>query len=402
MAIINYYEKFGFSQTDALENIQCTISQKLVDEENDSFGEGHSDKMFFLESARDVFATKESKAQYDQKLADSMKQKDPDGERKKAFEKWYGDAKSYFYSHQYDLAKTAIDRAFQYSTPDTADFLFYTCAQSISLVNGHYSQAIEYANQAIVLAPDLYSGYYTKMTALDTYMHVNNLSNDTMQDIWRQLDSTIKIMIDKAIASGYKLEAAEGYGLLAKMYYVAVDGTQYPITGANNVLAEEYAVRALSLLEHGQEVEDAKKVANDIAARRAKIAHMKKARDEMDKQNKELSASTTAIMNSGYYNNRVGSESFGGELKFAILIGIVGIIALVFKGYSFGAICLIVAAAIIIIKALIIRKNKMIRAAQLLVSENRSKIESNTNQINIYKNIIAQQSNGLAPKPFKI
>ena len=41
MAIINYYERYGFSQIDELEKIQWIIDQKITDEENDPFGEGH-------------------------------------------------------------------------------------------------------------------------------------------------------------------------------------------------------------------------------------------------------------------------------------------------------------------------------------------------------------------------
>lgn len=402
MAIINFYEKYGISQTDELEKIQWVINQKITDEENDSFDEGHSERMFFLESAKEAFATAKSKVKYDQDLADSMKKRDPDGERKAAFEKWYGDAKSYSDSEQYDLAKTAIDRAFQYATPETADYSFYGYAADIYSLTANFSQAVEYANQAIVVAPDNYYGYFIKMVALDRYMFGKNLSNDIMQDIWKQLSTTIKLMVDKAIATGHSYDAAQGYGLLAKMYYKYVNGAQYPITGNNNALAEEYAVRAFSLLESGQSIAIAKAVIDDIAARRAEIAKLEKANAELERQNSNLQSTVSSQKSSINNATTFGSTSFGGELWFGIIAGVVGFIALAAGGGGFGALCLIVAIATFAIKGGIIAKNKNIRDTLASIRENESKINNNTYQINNNRNIISQQSAGLAPHPIKL
>ena len=326
MAIINYYEKYAISQTDELEKIQWVINQKITDEENDSFGEGHSDRMFILQLAKEAFSTAESKAKCDQDLVDSMKKSDPDGERKAAFEKWYSDAKSYYHSQQYDLAKTAIERAFQYATIETADYNFYSFAANIYFWSANFTQAVDYANQAIVLAPDNYYGYFVKMNALNRYIYFGkNLSNDMMQDIWKQLDTTIRLMADKAIATGYNYEAADGYGVLAQMYYTYANGDRYPITGNNNALAEEYAVKAMSLVEHGQEADRAKSVLDDIAARRKQIAELehanaslraklKKDNDKLERENTNLintiSSQRSSISNATTY----GSIRFGNEL----------------------------------------------------------------------------------------
>ncbi len=429
MAIINFYEKYGFSITDDLEKIQWVIKQKITDEENDSFGEGHSERMLFLQSAKEVFATAKSKAKYDQDLTDSIKKRDPDAERKTAFMKWYRDAESYANEKQYDLAKTALNKAFQYATPETADYFFYCFATEIFALNANYSQAAEFANEAIVLAPDNHLGYFYKMETLKRcLLFEKNLSIDNMQDIWKQLMTTTKLMVDKAIANGHNYHAAQGYSLLADMHYKYVSGSSYyPLTANDNVLAEEYAVRALSLLESGENIDRAKKILDDITFRRTEYAELEKAvNDEiavhrmeiakLEIANTELERQKLLLFNTvsdqkSSINNvtTYGSTIFGKELELGIIAGALGIIILAFGGGGFGAILLIVSIAIFVIKGGIVSKNKNIQDTLISIQENESKIDQNTSQIskntsqiNNYRKIISQQSAELSQHPIKL
>lgn len=424
MAIINYYEKYGFSQTDELEKIQWVINQKITDEENDSFGEGHSDKMFILQLAQEAFASAESRAKYDQDLADSQKKSDPDGERKAALEKWYKDAEAYYDTQQYDLAKTAIDRALQFATPETINSAFYDKAACIYFMLKLYTQALDFENQSIVLSPEDANGYYLKSYFLHAYIFEKNLGNEKMQDIWQQLKANCELTVSKVIAQekGYN-QASKCYEFLAEMNYVYASKSQFPITGNNNPLAEEYALKALAIINAPRPdvCPIAKKILDDISARRAKVAELeqanvnlraklKKDNDDLDRQvsnlRKAVSSQKSSINNATAY----GSTSFGGEVWVGIIALIIGFICLVSGAGGAGIVFLIIGIAVFAIKGSMNTKNANIRNTLDSIRENEAKISNKSSQINSNKsntdsqirnndNIINQQKAGLAPQP---
>ena len=421
MAIINYYEKYGLLQTDDLDKIQWVINQKITDEENDSFGEGHSDRMFILQLAKEAFATAESKENYDTQLADSLKKRDPDGERKAAFDKWYEDAGNYCNTGQHDLAKTAIDRAMQYTTPETVESSFYITAASIYHNLKLYSQSLDLSNQAIVLSPDEARGYFLKSVTLYSYMFEKNLGNEKMQDIWQQLKSNCELTISKVIAQESEYEkASKCYEYLTEMYYVFATGAQFPITGRDNALAEEYAMKAISILnsQNPDECIFARRILDDIASRRAKIAELEKAnedlRAQLKKDNDEIereisnlkrtvSAQKASISDATTY----GSTEFGTEIWVGIIAAIIGIICLI-VGVAIAFLFILIAIAVFGLKGAIIAKNKRIRTTLASIRENEQAISSNEYKITNNKReidgkianndrIIAQEGNGLAP-----
>ncbi|MDR1806023.1 MAG: hypothetical protein LBQ80_04550 [Clostridium sp.] len=68
MAFTNYYEKYGFQQTEDLQKIQFRLFQLIQDEENDSFGEYHAEKLADLKAAYAAFSNAEKRAEYDRAL----------------------------------------------------------------------------------------------------------------------------------------------------------------------------------------------------------------------------------------------------------------------------------------------------------------------------------------------
>ena len=69
-------------------------------------------KLALITEARKVFATTEEKAAYDRALFAAPAEEtpsDPDAERRVQYQRWYGDARQYYESGQYDLAKTAAE-----------------------------------------------------------------------------------------------------------------------------------------------------------------------------------------------------------------------------------------------------------------------------------------------------
>lgn len=310
MAIMNYYTKYGLMQTDELEKIQRVINQKITEEENDSLGEGHSDRMFILQLAKEVFATAESRAKYDADLAESMKKRDPDGERKASLNKWYGDAKKYYDNQQYDLAKTAIDRAMQYITPETATSEYYDTSAQICLKLKQHSHALDFANHSIIQSPDETNGYFLKSQILYSYLFEKNLGSDKQQDIFQQLLSNCKLTIDKAAAQGNRNEqAAKCYEYLAETHYVDANGAGFPISKNNNVLAEEYAVKAIDLMGgRRKSCPIADKILKDITSRRELIVSLQRHNAKMEEELKTDTARLHAKL-------RADEEALRAKLK---------------------------------------------------------------------------------------
>ncbi|MDR0950219.1 MAG: hypothetical protein LBM13_01060 [Candidatus Ancillula sp.] len=424
MAIINYYEKYGFSQTDELDKIQWLINQKITDEENDSFGEGHSDKLFVLQLAKEAFATADSKAKYDQDLADSLKKRDPDGERKVSFDKWYGDAKTYWSTDQYDLAKTAIDRAMQYSTPETADSDFYNLAAGIYMALNLYSQSLDLINQSIVISPDEPKGYFIKCNIIYASTNQPHLDNDKKREIFEQLKNNCELMIKKAITKGseYK-EASRCYEMLAEIHYFDADYRRvFTVSGYDNVLAEKYALKAIAM-SNGSDSDcpDARSILDDISERRHKVSQAEKSNADLNAKLKretgELLNKSTDLIKTVYelkdsINNKTtfGDVSFGGEIWVGIIAGIVGLIALGLNGTGFGAFCIFVSIAVFGIRGAIISNNKRIRdtlasidkydaTIKSVISERENMTNSINDLINRNNNEIKKQSAGLAPQP---
>lgn len=396
MAIINYYEKYGVSKTEELEKIQWVISQKITDEENDSFGEGHSDKMFILQLAKEVFATAESRAKYDQELADSLKKSDPDGERKAKFEKWYGDAKKYYETKQYDLAKSAIERASQFKTAESEDSQFYMYAALIYSFVDSYSQALDYANQAIVLAPEFYEGYRIKADILERYLLSNKVSIQPLDrsDLEKQLLNALHLMCDKAMKASVLDQACIGFGWLAFLHY-NWSGCK------DQIKAEEYALRSVS---YGKNT-DAEKILNDIASRRAKAAELKSVNHDLQsklerdnaKYKKEISDLKSSINNATDY----GNIGFNMEFWVMIVSAAIGLICLLAGAGGAAILFIFIAIAILSIRLGLDAKNKNIRDTLKQISSKESEMNNNRSSLErkIYDNYreIETQESGLAP-----
>jgi len=398
MAIINYYEKYGVSQTDELEKIQWVINQKITDEENDSFGEGHSDKMFILQLAKEAFTTAESRAKYDKELADSLKKSDPDGERKAQFEKWYGDAIKYYDTKQFDLAKSAIERASQFKSSELEDSQFYSYAANIYSFVESYSQALDYANQAIVLEPEIFNGYRVKACVLERYLSSKKVSIQPLErsDLEKQMLNAVHLMCEKAIKANILEEASVGYGWLAHYHY-------YWVGCKDQIKAEEYALRSVS---YGNKSSDAEKVLNDIASRRAKAAELRnkntKLQSKLQQDNANFQSEISSLKSSINEATTYGSTYFGDYVPWVTGIAtVIGILCFVFGAGGYGMLFIIIAGAVLAIKGWIISNNKNIR--DTLAQINSKEKEMNNNKYSLQNTIdnnnqeIKTLESGLAP-----
>ena len=260
---IDHYTEWGIPQTTSLEDIQKKLWELRSDwaERKLSAPDEANLKLREIDDAFKVFQSEESRRIYDHDLAESKKAPliiDPDAERKEAFEKWYTDAKQYFDTAQYDLAKTAIDRAFAVLPPQGANYSFYAWAADIYSKTGHHIQALEYVNQAIVIVPENPFVYDVKQIVLGRYSFDTSGGVNTQAKLFLQRESVLKQMIDKAQQTGNSGYVAQGYGHLAYMYcFLAYYKQRYDSTSD----ALEYA---RSAIEVDPEEPNAKSVIEEV------------------------------------------------------------------------------------------------------------------------------------------
>lgn len=152
----NYYDELTLDAEMSIEEIESKLAQletvwnqRLLNEP-----EKANRILALINEARICFATPEAKAQYDKSLHDTLSDDtEAIDDRHVNFEKWYGQAVEYFNAEQYDLAKTAIEKAalFYDVLDENAEYLSY--AADIYRYNKENETALKYINEAIIIDP---------------------------------------------------------------------------------------------------------------------------------------------------------------------------------------------------------------------------------------------------------
>lgn len=270
--MVDYYEELKLGKTLSLQEINKEISllESTWTQRQINVPEKATKMLALVIDARVAFKTDSSRAEYDRALEDSKREplaSDTDSERAKSFEKWYSDAKGYVGS-QNDLAKVAIDKALQYATSETIDQGFYRLAALIYSFSGNHIQALDFANQAIVIAPEDHISYGTKGDVLENYINKISAHNSETNDLNEQMVSTFKIAVEKAKTNGDNNEVGRSLEKLDRIYYY----NNYFIRNGNNVpVAEAYAQEATNF---GWGDRYAKDVLHDIESKRYAAIHI--------------------------------------------------------------------------------------------------------------------------------
>lgn len=116
--------------------------------------------------ARKVFASEASRRLYDDDLQHSKGQSgafDSGKDRVAELAEWKDKASFYLVDQQYDLAKTAVEKAISIANGIDDDSLFALAANIYEKTN-ELNTALDYINKAIILAPNV-SAYYNMIRA---------------------------------------------------------------------------------------------------------------------------------------------------------------------------------------------------------------------------------------------
>ncbi len=273
----NYYEELKLEKTAGLDEIKKELSHmESIWKRREITNPEKATKMIaLLIEARKVFSDNLSRSKYDRELEESLRtpiETNPNTDRYLALNKWKHQAQSYYETNQYDLAKTAIDKALTYAESDD-DELFGLVAD-IYREAGNYSVAMEYINKAIVISPEKASYYLSKglicnMLCSESNYYEINKSNQYNN----QARSVFRMAISKAESSGDQTVLVNGLGALAWILYF--------IEPTNKKEAEKLATKARDM--GGDPWGNAKRVLDAISEKRKQEIEEKRRNEEYER-----------------------------------------------------------------------------------------------------------------------
>ena len=268
----NYYEELKLDKNLSVNELRENLIrlESIWTDRASTRPEKAAEMLVLINQAKKAFATDMSRAAYDRELFAPPKEEtaaDPNAARKAEFEKWKKTAQDYYDRQEYDMAKTALDKALQNADED--DFAFLQLAAQICYSNGEYHAALSHINKALLIAPDLAELYLTKATIL-WYFFCDGINRDASL---QQARNTLRMASEKAAAQGNTKVESHADGQLA--------ASLYNWEPKDVVLAEKLAKRAV---ENGDDSGLGQRVLEDLAKKRT--AAEKAAQAERERREK--------------------------------------------------------------------------------------------------------------------
>ena len=219
----NYYEELKLDKNLSLNELRENLIrlESIWTDRASNRPEKAAEMLVLINQAKKVFATDMSRAAYDRELFAPPKEEtaaDPNAARKAEFEKWKKTAQDYYDRQEYDMAKTALDKALQNADED--DFAFLQLAAQICKSNGEYQVALSHINKALLIAPDLAELYITKALILeDLFIEESRRGFGDAAAHLQQARNTMRMASEKAATQGNKTAEAHADGYLAFLLY---------------------------------------------------------------------------------------------------------------------------------------------------------------------------------------
>ena len=273
----NYYEELKLDKNLSLNELRENLIrlESIWTDRASTRPEKAAEMLVLINQAKKAFATDMSRAAYDRELFAPPKEEtaaDPNAARKAEFEKWKKTAQDYYDRQEYDMAKTALDKALQNADED--DFAFLQLAAQICKSNGEYQVALSHINKALLIAPDLAELYITKALILeDLFIEESRRGFGDAAAHLQQARNTMRMASEKAAAQGNKTAEAHADGYLAFLLYFDEP--------KDTALAERLARKAV---ENGDDWGNARRVLEDLEEKRT--AAEKAAQAERERREK--------------------------------------------------------------------------------------------------------------------
>lgn len=280
----NFYEELKLEKTASASEISAELVrlESVWHKREMSRPELAAEKLVQINEAKKVFATDAAKAQYDRELnAVPVPETpaDPDAARRAQFQKWYQNARSYYQESQYDLAKTAIERAVGCGVNED-DTAFFCDASRVYRNNGDLTTALDYVNRAILSDPADPENYIEKAFVLEAQYRQALQNRGNAADLLRQWREVLEQAIKRSSAGFYRDGEARACGMLAFSLHFSQP--------QNEPRAEELARQAVKM---GDRWGNAQRVLDDIEEKRAAAEKAERdaqtRRTEAERQNRE-------------------------------------------------------------------------------------------------------------------
>ena len=225
----DYYIELGLDRSKNTDEINVKLNhlESIWKRREITSPEKATTMLALIIQARKVFASDTLRRQYDSDLRSNNEkpiETNPAKEREQQFKKWYNDAIAYAKSEQFDLAKTAIDKAYSYYDLESENDVFFSVIADIYRLNRDYTSAIDHINNAIVLNQTDASYYilkakimYDRSCSPDEYNKQNDINSAV---------DTLNLAIVIAQNSNDRNSESEAYGLLAWIYYYSASEKQ--------------------------------------------------------------------------------------------------------------------------------------------------------------------------------
>ena len=271
----NYYEELKLDKNLSLNELRENLIrlESIWTDRASTRPEKAAEMLVLINQAKKVFATDMSKAVYDRELFAPPKEEtaaDPNAARKAEFEKWKKTAQDYYDRQEYDMAKTALDKALQNADED--DFAFLQLAAQICYSNGEYHAALSHINKALLIAPELAELYLTKATIL-WYFFCDGINRDASL---QQERNNLRIASEKAAAQGNTKVESHADGQLA--------ASLYNWEPKDVVLAEKLAKRAV---ENGDDSGLGQRVLEKLEEKRTAAQAERERREKLAREEQE-------------------------------------------------------------------------------------------------------------------
>lgn len=258
----NYYAELNLDQNASPEELMQELAslEMLWYQREMTQPDLATEKLYLISMAKKVFSSASAKEEYDKELFGEAEEEpvDQNADRRTQFQKWYEEARNYWGREQYDLAKTAAEKALSFMAgEDEEDPYFYSLLASIYRNNEDVNTALSYINKAIVLNPDEPEFYlekafsFEKMYLEGTQNHYTNWDN-----AHKYIQAQRNLLLQAAELggkAGNKDVMGRAWGLLAFSYYYH--------DPSDSEKAEMYAKKAM---EAGDRWENARNVLDDI------------------------------------------------------------------------------------------------------------------------------------------
>lgn len=223
----NIYEELQLDNNLSVEEINNQLVQleRVWHQRELTQPEKAREMLVLIDKAKGYFTDESSKATYDRSLFEVGNESTNDSQI--SFEKWFSKAKNFYESKEYDIAKTAIEKALSYYDDETDNLEFIYEVACIYRENNDYERALQYLNKAIVIAPNAWFLYKDK----------GFLCEDQIICFKKALEIIDKDISERGETDYLRKSKSQMLGLIAR-YYLNVLGDYYSAERLANAAIE--------------------------------------------------------------------------------------------------------------------------------------------------------------------